>query len=43
MDIQNRERNTVLKIATKKNNKTEYLTENNLNSWKEISIDKNNK
>lgn len=41
--IQKRERDTVFKIATKRNNKTEDLTENNLNSWKEISIDKNNK
>jgi mRNA interferase RelE/StbE len=41
--IQKRERHTVFKIATKRNNKTEDLTENNLNSWKEISIDKNNK
>ncbi|AND86375.1 hypothetical protein CTDIVETGP_1250 [Clostridium tyrobutyricum DIVETGP] len=43
MAIQKREKDTVFKIAIKRNNKTEDLTENNLNSWKEISIDKNNK
>ena len=41
--IQKRERNTAFKIATKRNKKTEDLTEDNLNSWKEISIDKNNR
>ena len=41
--IQKRERDTVFKIATKRNKKTEDLTEDNLNSWKEISIDKNNR
>ncbi|MBV4432635.1 hypothetical protein KM803_15105 [Clostridium tyrobutyricum] len=41
--IQKRERDTVFKIATKRNNKTEDLTEDNLNNWKEISIDKNNR
>jgi mRNA interferase RelE/StbE len=41
--IQKRERDTVFKIATKRNKKTEDLTEDNLNNWKEISIDKNNR
>ena len=41
--IQKRERNTAFKIATKRNKKTEDLTEDNLNNWKEISIDKNNR
>ena len=41
--IQNRERDTVFKIATKRNNKSRDLTEKSLNSWEEISIDKNNR